>query len=312
MSRSAVRAPVPMSAAAIRIVYPSLVSRAVAVDGRRRPGRWTRPRRCRPASGRGGGRLAAGRARPSRTAPRPAQAGDQVPRAERQAAVGLGSGVVDDPQLHRVHAERDRQLVHRRLECVHPRRLARRAHPGRRGHVQPGQPVRGPHGRRAVHDAGAGRGLLGELGAHGGVLGHVVRDRPQPTVGVGGELDALDGRRPVTGEGEHLLPGERHLDRAAGRAGGDGGQDGVRPGGALGPEAAAHVRRDDPHLPGRQAEHVGDGVPVGRRPLGGVVHGQHAGPCRRPCSPAPCSGAIPQEAIAACGSIGLLCCTGVV
>ena len=96
----------------------------------------------------------------------------------------------------------------------------------------------------------------------------------QPARRVRAERDALDGRRAVTGELEHLLPGQCHLDRAAGRAGRERGQDRVRPGRALGPESAADVRRDDPHPLRGQAEHTRDRVPVGGRALGGVVDGQ--------------------------------------
>ena len=50
----------------------------------------------------------------------------------------------------------------------------------------------------------------------------------------------------------------------------------MRPGGALGPEPAADVHRDDAHQAGRQAEDRGDRIPVGGRSLGGVEDDQAA------------------------------------
>ena len=90
------------------------------------------------------------------------------------------------------------------------------------------------------------------------------------------EPDPLDGRGPVPGEGEQLLPGQRQFHRSSAgqfRCHRRDHDIGVRL--ALGPEAAADERRDHPHLFGRQPEQRRDLGPHDVWALGGVV--QHQG-----------------------------------
>ena len=65
-----------------------------------------------------------------------AEAGDEIARREPMARLGVDVGVVEHAQLDRVDPGSARELVHRRLECIHPRALARRTEPRRRGDVQ--------------------------------------------------------------------------------------------------------------------------------------------------------------------------------
>ena len=72
---------------------------------------------------------------PAARAPRPAEparafahAFDQPPVAERLPGFGMRPRLVQDAELDRVHAERDGELVDRRLERQQARRFARRAH----------------------------------------------------------------------------------------------------------------------------------------------------------------------------------------
>ena len=69
----------------------------------------------------------------------------------------------------------------------------------------------------AAYSIRDGGGLLGELLDGGGLLDDVVADGGQRAVTLGAEPDVLDGRRAVADDGEHLLPGERQLDRAPAR-----------------------------------------------------------------------------------------------
>ena len=168
-----------------------------------------RPSRREPGSGRD---------RPSRTAPRP-RAGRRRGcgwrtgcRSRGRSPARCGSAARSD------RARSDRELVDRRLEREHAGALARRAHPRRRGHVERDEPVRRPPVRRRVHHPRRDRGLLGELLDRRRLLDDVVRDRRQPAVAAGAELEALDRRRAVAGEREHLLPRDGELDRPAERA----------------------------------------------------------------------------------------------
>ena len=145
-----------------------------------------------------------------------AQAGDQVAARPGHVPLGVAIGLVADPQLDGVDAQLGGELVHRRLEGEHARRLPRRAHDRRRRHVQAGQPVRRPPVRRGVEHPGRRRRLLGELADPRGVLDDLVADRREPPLGVRAEPEPLDGRRPVADEGEHLRPGQL-VDHGAGR-----------------------------------------------------------------------------------------------
>ena len=99
----------------------------------------------------------------------------------------------------------------------------------------------------------------------------------QPPVGVGTEADPLDGRRAVADEGEHLLSGQREFDRSpAAHPGGHRGEDDVGVDERLGPETAADVRRDHPHLTGIEAEDRRRHERGRGRALGRVVQDQSA------------------------------------
>ena len=92
-----------------------------------------------------------------------AHALDQSAIAERLTCLGMDRRLVQDPQLDRVHVQRYRQLVDRRLDRQQARRLARRADVFAAGQVELRQPVpRQPVGR-GVHRARRGRRLLGVL-----------------------------------------------------------------------------------------------------------------------------------------------------
>ena len=103
---STVRAPVPMSAAAMRTMnVPSASARAVRrATARGAPGRSRRRRRCRRASG--PSRRARARAlRPAEPLGALAQAGDEVAASRtRLPRLGVDLGLVADPQLDRVEA----------------------------------------------------------------------------------------------------------------------------------------------------------------------------------------------------------------
>jgi hypothetical protein len=73
-----------------------------------------------------------------------AQALDQSPARPGQATIRVDLRLVADPQLHRVDAALDRQLVDRRFERKRSLRLARRAHDRRRRQVQARHAVRRP------------------------------------------------------------------------------------------------------------------------------------------------------------------------
>ena len=213
---STVRAPVPMSAAPIstRKLAVAAARSPSPWPGSGRPGRSRRPRPCRPASGRRGARPGVG-SRPSqpKRCGALAQAGDEVARAERVAARGIDLGLVAHAQLDRVERQRDGQLVDRATPartCPGTRRArgtttasARRAR----------EPVRRVAVGRGVHRARGQRGLLGELADRRALLGRLVADRRQPAVGGGPEPHALDRRRAVADEGEHLLARDRDLHR---------------------------------------------------------------------------------------------------
>ena len=157
------------------------------------------------------------------------------------------------------------------------------------------EPVRRAAVRRRVHHPRRDRGLLGELRAPSSVCSTtscaIAVSRPSR---VGAEPDALDRRRAVAGEREHLLPRQRELAPAGRRAcAAMRGQHDVRARRALRAEAAADVRRDHAHRARARGRTPAATVcATRRRALGRVVERQR----RRP----------PRRAIVACGSIGLL------
>ena len=115
-----------------------------------------------------------------------------------------------------------------------PRRRSSRHQP------VPGQPVRG-----GVERPGDDRASARELLEAGGGRADVVAERGQPPVPVGAEPDPLHHLRPMAGIAEHLLAGQRDLDRPAEHPRGQGGQHRVGMHRQLGAEAAADEGADD-------------------------------------------------------------------
>ncbi len=152
------------------------------------------------------------------------QAGGERPARPGQAAFGNSRRLVEQAQRDRVHVQRDRQLVHGGLQREAARRLARRAHPGRRREVQPDDAVRGHAARRGVHHPAHQPRLLDELVMAGSLQGVVMADHQQPPVAVRAETQALPGAGAMAVAGEHLLPGQRDLAGPARRLGADGGE----------------------------------------------------------------------------------------
>ena len=121
------------------------------------------------------GRVAAGPAEPLGAR---AQALHEVPAGPGQPRLGVGVGLVADPQLDRVDADGDRQLVHRRLQREHARGLPRRPHPRRRRARRAARAGASCAGAAAAYMLRVGdRGLLGELLDPGGLLDHLVAER---------------------------------------------------------------------------------------------------------------------------------------
>jgi hypothetical protein len=114
-------------------------------------------------------------------APPPAEAVGRLPAAfaeriagPRVAGHGIGFGTIAQSQLDRVHLELIGQLVHGRLECERPTRLARRAHRARSTKIQSDQTQAGLHVWAGVeHLANPGSGLrkLTDSRADGGAEG---------------------------------------------------------------------------------------------------------------------------------------------
>jgi hypothetical protein len=196
-----------------------------------------------------------------------AQAGDEVARAEAVPGLGIDVGVVAHAQLDRIHVAGERQLVDRRLQREHPRALARRPHPVRRRHVERQEPVgREPVAGR-VHRARDDRGLLRELAQPRGLLDRLVGDGGEPAVGIGAEAHALDRRRAVAGDGEHLPAAHDEADRPAHDLRRHRRDHGVRAHRALGAEAAADVLGHHAHALLVEAEDLGERRPGGGRAL---------------------------------------------
>jgi hypothetical protein len=124
---------------------------------------------------------------------------------------------------------------------------------------------------RRVHHPRRHRRLLGELADGGALLDHVVGDRHQAARAVGAEPDALDRRRAVAGDGEHLLARDRDLHRPVHQPCRHHREDDVRHRPALGAEPATHVGGHHPDLLWTQTERPGHGLLHPRRALVGVV-----------------------------------------
>jgi hypothetical protein len=191
------------------------------------------------------------------------QACHQVAATERVPGLGIDRRFVADAQFDRIKPTCHRQLIHRRLEREHPRTLARGTHDRRHGHVEPREPVRGAAVRACVHHPRCNGGLLDELVNGRGLLDDVMRDRREPTITIGPKTDALDRRRAIADQREHLLPRERELDGPPRCLRSHHGEDHVRMREPLGAEAAADIARDDAHALGRESECRGHGIPDG-------------------------------------------------
>ena len=145
-----------------------------------------------------------------------AQAGDEVARGERQAASrGRASGSL------RMRSSIGSMPAATASSSIADSSANMPGHsPGARIHDGVGTSSatrrwRGaPVGRR-VHDA-RGDAVCSANSAHRrGLLERLVGDRGEAAVGGRAEADALDRRRAVADDGEHLLAGQRDLDRAA-------------------------------------------------------------------------------------------------
>ena len=279
-----------------------------AVDGAGAgPGRSTRRRRCRPASGpraRTRARVAAGPAEPLGAL---AQALDEVAAGERQAGLRV------DARARCGSAARPgrcRSATASSSIAALEREHARAPRPGARMHVGDGHVERASRCvvRRfgaAYIIAGGDRGLLGELLDRARSArrrrGRSAVSRPSR---VGAEPDALDRRRAVAGEREHLLPRERELHRPPDRLRGHRGErSGCGCANALGAEAAADVGRRSPApAPASSPKH--------RRPassrtvcdaLVGVVERQRVAVPRARSTRAAPSGCCARRASCRCG-----------
>ena len=113
-------------------------------------------------------------------------------------------------------------------------------------------------------------------------------------VGGGGELDVLGGVGAGAYGAEHLLAAEDEFDRALGDLGSHGGEDGVGPDVAFAAEAAAGVWALDVDVGGGDGEGAGEGSLDAADALGGVVDVELVA-----------VRTVDQEAMVACGSMGL-------
>ena len=264
------------------------------------PGRSRRPRRSRSASG--PSRRAPGRriaARPAEPRGALAQAGHQVAAGERPAGL----------------------RVRRRARsgsAVPPGRCRRRSASSSMADSSANMPGHSP-GARIQDGVGTSsrttRWVVRRCGAaymcrvatadcsvnslqRGGLVDDVVARRAVSLPsGAGAEPHPLDRRGPVAGHREHLLPGDRALDRPPDHPGGHRREDHVGPRHALGAEPAAHVLGDHPDLLRARSPNTRGDL---RRPPGTDPGWRRTRSAVSPC----------HAAMVACGSIGLLCSAG--
>ena len=300
---STVRAPVPMSAAAIADDEPAVGlarGRASPAGAARRVGRRGHAGADQPAAVAARAGRGSRSAQPKRSAPSRRQA-TRLRLLNGLPVSGSTLGLVADAQLDRVEPQRDRELVHRRLEREHARALAGRAHPRRRRHVERDQPVRRAAVRRRVHHAGGdARSARRTRLTVERLLDDVVRDRDEPPVarrrraGAAGS-SACGSRRAAN----ICWRGERRASPAGRRPARPSRRARRRARRALGAEAAADVRRRSTRTwPGSSPKAVRE-----RR-----LH-RRATPWLESYSVEP--SAVPHARCVACGSIGLLCYAGV-
>ncbi len=182
---------------------------------------------------------------------------DQLAGRVRLAGLWMGVRLVADAQLDRIEPQLFGELVHGALEAHHARRLARRAHGAGDGDVDPLQEVAGQPVRRGIERAREVGGALDERRVLGAVGGRLQSECRQPAVAVGAQAHALNRRRPMDRGVEHLLAGERDLDRRLQVAGGERRQLQVLVGRALAAEPAADVARQHVHLAAVDLQRLG-------------------------------------------------------
>ena len=241
---------------------PSGSARTRARSRRRAaPGRSRRRRRSRPASAPRGA-AAARRAPPSRTARAPSRRQSTRWRLrERLAGLGVDLGLVADAQLDRVDAERLGELVDRATRA----RTCPGHSPGAR--IHDGVGTSSAASRCVVRRFGAAyiiRVATAVCSANSSIVRRSARRRRgaiagQPPVAVGAEPEALDRRRAVAGEREHLLAGQCELHRAADRPARPS-RRASRAGGRRPSSRSRRPRSGEMHADPlrRQAEHLGD------------------------------------------------------
>ena len=179
---------------------------------------------------------------------------------------GLGErrDEVAPPHLHRVHPDLHREQIHGPLD------RGRRLGPARAAVRDDGRGV-GHHRGRVALDAGdvvdAGGHHAREVRQHGAhlrvaarVLQHGEAVRLDLPVAAAADLHELHLRAAVAHRDHVLRARLVPADRAPEATGQPGDEQLLRVGAGLGAEAATHVRRDDPHLLGRQPEDLGEAV----------------------------------------------------
>ena len=183
---------------------------------------------------------------------------EQLLARPRQIVGLVAIGVVEDAQLHGVHAELHGELVHRALERESARDVTGRAHRRRRVRMHADEAVTREDVRARVRrPRGVDRFLRVLL-----VRGRLPRDlgdrRGQSAVASGAERDALLGMRTEADGRVTLTPAQLDADGAADTARGERRNRDVRPCAQRRAEGAADERRDHAHVVLGQAEHVRD------------------------------------------------------
>ncbi len=203
-----------------------------------------------------------------------AKARHQSAAAEGEAGFRVDRRLVAEAQLDRVETTRKRQLVDRRLECEHPGGVAWRAHPGVRRQVELRLAMGGQSVGRRVHRPGWDGGGLGHLVTHACLRHRLMRNGCEATVALGAKPNALDGRRAVARQREHLLSRERKLRRPSDNPRRHYRHDRVRVRKSFGSKPAADVGCDDADVLGRKLKCPSDGPLSDVDPLTRVVDGQ--------------------------------------